>query len=62
MGSNRRKKELGMQGRHARREGVPASEAHENCFLRVWKILTGLEAPDGISVRIRQENCQSKKT
>ena len=30
-------------------------------FLRVQKISIGLEALEGMSVRIRQENCQSKK-
>ena len=30
-------------------------------FLRVQKIYIGLEAPEGMSVCIRQENCQSNK-
>ena len=31
-------------------------------FLRVRKIPIGQEAPEEISVRVRRENCQSKKT
>ena len=31
-------------------------------FLRVRKIPIGLEAPEEINVRVKRENCQSKKT
>ena len=65
LGSNGRKKEQDARGRHVREVGAPAREAHENRFNSLSESVENsywLRGSQGISVRVRRENCQSKKT